>query len=353
MSSRTLSVYGETPKFIIKTSNVQDPRKALETAENELENEQVITHNELKEQNSTQRAPTAKLQTQDGEIKHHSAALTPQEHTLIIMQCELTKTRSDLQFSLMTCDLLRAELAKEKKEKQNLVSMSRMHQVQNAEVIEGMKNVQERLAKYDNALIAKDDVIAQYKEKSEVLEKRCEDALWKVVRLMREAEKRKEEDVLEVGFGVSKDDMLEYAGNEMNRLQFKVDEMAWEMEKRREKGNERCKRLREAHECTIELAGDEIGRLNGKIWKMACEMETMRVGIVSKTKDSSEVEELEQRIRKMRESFEKIETEEKAQEEVIESSESEDEDELDVLSFSPSESGWEQVSETEGESASP
>jgi hypothetical protein len=178
MASPTLGVYGETPYSIFETSNIQDPRKAHEAAENEPENEPATTCNELKEQKSAQRTLAAKLQTRDGEIKHQTADLTPHEHTLIVMQCDLTKTRSDLQFSLMTCDLLRAELAKEKKEKQNLVSMSRMHQVQNAEVIEGMKNVQDRLAKYDNALIAKDDVIAQYKEKSEVLEKRCEDALW-------------------------------------------------------------------------------------------------------------------------------------------------------------------------------
>lgn len=351
MASPTPRVYEETSTSIIETSNIQDLKKEKEIASNELENERATTRQELKEQKAACRALAAMLQTRDAETKHQAT----------VMQCELTKTRFDLQFSYMTCNLLRTELVNEKKENENLVSMSRMHQAQNAEVIEGMKNVQERLAKYDNALIAKDDAIARYKEKSEVLEKKCDDAIWKVVKLMKEAEKRKEEDMVEDVLGVKKEDMLEFAGNEMNRLQFKIDAMAWEMEKMREKrevGDEKSKRLREAHECTIGLAGNEIERLNGKIQKMAFEMETMREEIVPKTKDSSEVEELEQRIQKMRESFDKIEIEEKAQEEALESSESEesegeDEDELEVLSCSSSEFEWEHVSETEGENASP
>ena len=360
MASSTLGVYEETSKSTIETSIIQDLKKAKQTAENELENLRITTRQELKEQKFAQRVLATMLQTRDREIEYQATVITSHEKTLATTQFELTKTKFDLQFSNMTCDLLRAELANEKKEKEKLVSMSRMHQAQNAEVIEGMKRVQERLAKYDNALIAKEDVIAQYKEKSEVLEKKCDDAIWKVVKLMKEAEKRKEDDRLEVVLGKTKENMLEFAGNEMIRLQFKIDEMAWEMEKMKEKREVRykkSKKLREAHECTIELVENEIERLNGMIQKMACEMETMRGEILSKKKDSSKVEELEQTIQKMRESFDKIGIEEKAQEEVLEPSESEeledeDEDELELLSCSSSESEWEQVSENEGERAS-
>jgi hypothetical protein len=278
---------------------------------------------------------------------------------IIALERELARRQSDLQASNRACEFLRAELANEQREKRQLVSMSQLHQTQNAEVIEGMKRVQDRLAKYDNALIVKDDAIAAYKENAEVLQKRCEDAICRVVALMKEAEKRKEEDRMHEVLGMTKDDMLDAAGDVMAMLQRTVDEMAWEIEKtreRREESDARSERLREAHECAIELAGKEIERLNAKIRLMAGEMETMREEVLLKAKISTKVEELGHTIQKMREAFVKIEAEGDAEGEVVESSgseelEDEDEDELEVFSCSASESEWEQVGEIEGESA--
>jgi hypothetical protein len=253
----------------------------------------------------------------------------------------LAATRTELQVAKLDNGALELGLAQEKEAQTTLATMLRTRDGENkhlAAIIKshevGIAAMQHERAKNHNALIEKDKVIAQYGDRLEVLQERYHEAISKVYSLVEESRKRKEEEELEKVLGMTKEDMLENAGCEIMRLQGKIDELTWEVEKMREEREEVSK----AHEHTIELAGNEIARLNGEVHEMASEMASSGAGLLEKRKNKGPIEEgkLADAMLKTREVSDQIESEEEAQEVVLESSES----------------GWDQVSETEARSGS-
>jgi hypothetical protein len=254
----------------------------------------------------------------------------------------LVTTRTELQEAELANGVLELDLAEEKQAQTTLAAMLRTRDGENkhlAAIVRSHKVtitvMQHELVKNHNALIAKDEVVAQYRDRLEVQQERYHEAVSKVVELVEERRKRKEEEELDKVLGMTKEDMLENAGCEIVRLQGRIDELAWEVEKMREEREE----VGKAHEHTNELAGNEIASLNGEVHEMAFEMASSGEGVLEKGKNKGPVEEeeLAYDMPKMREVSNQIENEEEVQEEVLESSES----------------GWDQVSETEARSGSP